>query len=170
MSQMPKFQPERAIEIIGSKYGTGYRVGGRLVLTCGHLFDDQKNCKVRFRSPSNYAEKQEIDAEIIWKSPDNIDIALIKLPEKLPETLKGWVESCPPIRFGQLPNINSAEQVKFDFFGWPSWGFVNLEDGNKATGLHIDGIIYVADRSASGLLTLEAKRTPSELEVEQYNK
>jgi tetratricopeptide (TPR) repeat protein len=159
---MPKFHPDHAVEIVAPKYGSAYRIGGRLVLTCKHLFDDDNRCKVRFRSPSNYSDKQDIDAKVIWKAPDNIDIALVELPET--------IKACDPVSFGQLPEVNSAERVEFDFFGWPSWGFVNLQDGNKATGLHIDGIIYLADRSASGLLTLEANRTPSELEVEQCNK
>jgi len=159
---MPKFHPDYAVEIVAPEYGSAYRIGGRLVLTCKHLFDDDNRCKVRFRSPSNYSGKQDIDAEVIWKAPDNIDIALIELPET--------IETCDPVSFGQLPDANSSEKVGFDFFCWPSWGFVNLEDRNKATGLHIDGIIYLADRSASGLLTLEANRTPSELEVEQCNK
>jgi hypothetical protein len=159
---MPKFHPDHAVEIVAPKYGSAYRIGGSLVLTCKHLFDDDNRCKVRFRSLSNYSDKQDIDAKVIWKASDNIDIALIELPE--------IIEACDPVSFGQLPDANSAEKVAFDFFGWPSWGFVNLEDVNKATGLHIDGIIYLADGSASGLLTLEANRTPSELEVEQCNK
>ena len=159
---MPKFHPDYAVEIVAPKYGSAYRIGGRLVLTCKHLFDDDNCCKVRFRSPLNYSDKQDIDAKVIWKAPDNIDIALVELPET--------IEACDPVSFGQLPEVNSAERVEFDFFGWPSWGIISLDDGNKATGLHIDGTIYLADRSASGLLTLEANRTPSELEVEQCNK
>jgi hypothetical protein len=159
---MPKFHPDHAVEIVAPEYGSAYRIGGRLVLTCKHLFDDDNRCKVRFRTPSNYSDKQDIDAEVIWKAPGHIDIALVELPKT--------IKVCDPVSFGQLPEVNSAERVEFDFFGWPSWGFVNSEDGNKATGLHIDGIIYLADRSASGLLTLEANRTPSELEVEQCNK
>jgi hypothetical protein len=71
---MAQFQPDRALEIVAPKYGTAYRIGGRLLLTCRHLFDNSNNCKVRFRSASNYSDKQDIDAKVIWKAPDNIDI------------------------------------------------------------------------------------------------
>ena len=37
---MPQFQPDRALEIVAPKYGTAYRIGGRLLLTCRHLFDN----------------------------------------------------------------------------------------------------------------------------------
>ena len=32
------FEPKLAVEIIKPKYGSGYRIGGRLVLTAKHLF------------------------------------------------------------------------------------------------------------------------------------
>ena len=54
---MPKFHPNHAVEIIAPKYGSAYRIGGSLLLTCKHLFDDINNCKVRFRSLLNYSDK-----------------------------------------------------------------------------------------------------------------
>jgi hypothetical protein len=69
--------------------------------------------------------------------------------------------------FGRLPNPSSAEEIPFDFFGYPNWGFVASEQETKATGLHIKGNIYVADISANGLVVLEVKRTPSILEIEK---
>ena len=69
---MPKFHPDHAVEIVAPKYGSAYRIGGSLLLTCKHLFDDDNRCKVRFRLPLNYSDKQDIDAKVIWKAPDNI--------------------------------------------------------------------------------------------------
>jgi hypothetical protein len=54
---MPKFHPNHAVEIIAPKYGSAYRIGGSLLLTCKHLFDDINNCKVRFRSLLKYSDK-----------------------------------------------------------------------------------------------------------------
>ena len=73
-----------------------------MLLTCKHLFDDDNRCKVRFRSLLNYSDKQDIDAKIIWKAPDNMDIALVELPES--------IETCDPVSFGQLPNANTSEK------------------------------------------------------------
>jgi hypothetical protein len=83
------------------------------VLTCKHLFDDDNRCKVRFRALLNYSDKQDIDAKVIWKAPDNIDIVLVELPET--------IEACDPVNFGQLPDANSSEKVKFEFLGFPQF-------------------------------------------------
>jgi hypothetical protein len=41
---MSQFQPDRALEIVAPKYGSAYRIGGSLLLTCKHLFDDDNRC------------------------------------------------------------------------------------------------------------------------------
>jgi hypothetical protein len=158
---MPQLQPDRALEIVAPKYGTAYRIGGRLLLTCRHLFDNSNDCKVRLRSTSNYSDKQDIDAKVIWKALDNIDIALVELPET--------IETCDPVDFGLLPDSNSGEKVKFEFLGWPEWGLIKTDKEKKATRLHIEGIIYTADVSPDGLLVLEVTRKPSILEVKKAN-
>jgi hypothetical protein len=146
---MPQFQPDRALEIVAPKYGTAYRIGGRLLLTCRHLFDNSNDCKVRFRSTSNYSDKQDIDAKVIWKAPDNIDIALVELPET--------IETCNPVGFGLLPDASSTQKVKFDFLGFPLF-LRYSEDGIKyATGLHIQGTIDVANRVPHNRLLLNIK-------------
>ncbi|MGB5595352.1 MAG: HEAT repeat domain-containing protein, partial [Crocosphaera sp.] len=147
---MPNFKPSHAIEIVAPKYGSAYRIGGRLLLTCGHLFDSNNNdCKVRFRSASNYSDKQDIAAKVIWKAPDNIDIALIELPKT--------IEICDPVSFGQLPDANTTKKVKFYFLGFPQ--FLRYSEDNKkyATGLHIEGIIDVANRAPHNRLLLNIK-------------
>ncbi|MFM6664233.1 MAG: NB-ARC domain-containing protein [Microcystis panniformis] len=146
---MPQFQPDRALEIVAPKYGTAYRIGGRLLLTCRHLFDNGNDCKVRFRSASNYSDKQDIDAKVIWKAPDNIDIALVELPET--------IETCDPVGFGLLPDASSTQKVKFDFLGFPEF-LRYSEDGIKyATGLHIEGTIDVSNRAPHNRLLLNIK-------------
>ena len=146
---MPKFHPDYAVEIVAPKYGSAYRIGGRLLLTCKHLFDDDNRCKVRFRSPSNYSDKQDIDAKVIWKAPDNIDIALIELPET--------IEACDPVSLGQLLDANSSEKVKFEFLGFPQFLRYSEDEIKYATGLHIEGIIDVANRAPHNRLLLNIK-------------
>jgi hypothetical protein len=146
---MPQFQPDRALEIVAPKYGSAYRIGGRLLLTCRHLFDNSNNCKVRFRSASNYSDKQDIDARVIWQAPDDIDIALVELPENIP--------TCDPVGFGLLPDASSTQKVKFDFLGFPLF-LRYSEDGIKyATGLHIEGTIDVSNRAPHNRLLLNIK-------------
>ncbi len=146
---MAQFQPDRALEIVAPKYGTAYRIGGRLLLTCRHLFDNSNNCKVRFRSASNYSDKQDIDAKVIWKAPDNIDIALVELPET--------IETRDPVDFGLLPDASSTQKVKFDCLGFPLFLRYAEDDKNYATGLHIEGTINVANRVPHNRLLLNIK-------------
>ena len=146
---MPKFYPDHAVEIVAPKYGSAYRIGGCLLLTCKHLFDDDNRCKVRFRSLSNYSDKQDIDAKVIWKAPDNIDIALIELPET--------IEICDAVSFGQLPDANTTKKVKFDFLGFPQFLRYKEEGIRYATGLPIEGTIDVATRAPYNRLLLNIK-------------
>ncbi|MCA2948313.1 NB-ARC domain-containing protein, partial [Microcystis sp. M109S1] len=146
---MAQFQPDRALEIVAPKYGTAYRIGGRLLLTCRHLFDNSNDCKVRFRSPSNYSDKQDIDAQVIWKAPDNIDIALVELPET--------IETCDPVGFGVLPDASSTQKVKFDCLGFPLFLRYAEDEIKYATGLHIEGTIDVANRVPHHRLLLNIK-------------
>ncbi|GCA82089.1 regulatory protein AfsR [Microcystis aeruginosa NIES-2522] len=146
---MPQFQPDRALEIVAPKYGTAYRIGGRLLLTCRHLFDNSNDCKVRFRSASNYSDKQDIDAKVIWKAPDNIDIALVELPET--------IETCDPVVFGVLPDANTTKKVKFDCLGFPLFLRYSEDEIKYATGLHIEGTIDVSNRAPHNRLLLNIK-------------
>ncbi|MCZ8126630.1 MAG: NB-ARC domain-containing protein [Microcystis sp. LE19-114.1B] len=146
---MPQFQPDRALEIVAPKYGTAYRIGGRLLLTCRHLFDNSNDCKVRFRSASDYSDKQDIDAQVIWKAPDNIDIALVKLPET--------IETCNPVVFGVLPDANTTKKVKFDCLGFPLFLRYAEDEIKYATGLHIEGTIDVANLVPHHRLLLNIK-------------
>ncbi|WP_249263494.1 NB-ARC domain-containing protein, partial [Microcystis aeruginosa] len=150
---MPQFQPDRALEIVAPKYGTAYRIGGRLLLTCRHLFDNSNNCKVRFRSPSKYSDKQDIDAKVIWKAPDNIDVALVELPET--------IETCNPVGFGVLPDASSTQKVKFDCLGFPLFLRYVEDEIKYATGLHIEGTIDVANRVPHHRLLLNIKDSPN---------
>ncbi len=146
---MPQFQPDRALEIVAPKYGTAYRIGGRLLLTCRHLFDNSNDCQVRFRSASNYSDKQDIDAKVIWKALDNIDIALVELPEN--------IETCDPVGFGLLPDASSTQKVKFDFLGFPLFLRYAEDEIKYATGLHIEGTIDVANLVPHHRLLLNIK-------------
>ncbi|MGK7886306.1 MAG: GUN4 domain-containing protein [Crocosphaera sp.] len=164
MNSIKKCKPYYAIEIMAPKYGSGYRIGGRLVLTSAHLFDNVQNdatCQVRSKSESK-ENCWETSAHIIWKAPNNIDIALIELPKE--------IGLCEPIGLGKLPDSNSAERVDFQGFCYPEWGRINHKDKSYAKRCQIEGEIYVADYDTLyNLVDLEVKRCPSILEVKQAN-
>jgi len=142
-----RFEPERAVEIVGPTYGSGYRIGGRLVLTVAHLFPAGVGSGCQVRSKPTFGT---VAATVAWIAP-GADIALVALPDT--------VASCEPAAFGALPA--GPEKVCFDLYGWPKWAQTARPDkAPKAGGRHIDGLIYLADTSPDGLLVLEPTRVP----------
>jgi hypothetical protein len=142
-----EFEPGRALEVIQPKYGSAYRVGGRLVLTAAHLLSEvDSSCRVRSKQSFG-----EIEARVVWKA-SQADIALIELPES--------VEPCEAIVFGLLPKTRKGEKLKFQMYGYPRWGRTQREQGSAAGGRQVEGIIYLSDISPDGLLVLEAFRLP----------
>lgn len=147
------FEPIRATEITAPKYGTGYRIGGRLLLTAAHLFPEGPGspCRVRSRSASGEIE-WEINAQVVWKAFEG-DAALVKLPEK--------VEGIPAAVLGRIPSGTGATRVHYDMYGWPKWSQTIYPGSRpKAGGRHIPGEIFLADRSPEGYLVLEPEREP----------
>jgi|GEM_PF-6629517 len=143
------FEPARALEVIAPKYGSAYRIGGRLVLTCAHLVAEVgSGCQVR--SKPNFTD---LEAKVVWKAKQ-ADVALLELP--------ATIEPCEAVVFGELPLGKTGEKLEFQLYGWPQWGRTNREgDRTAAGGRQIEGIIYLADTSPDGLLVLEPQRLPA---------
>lgn len=144
-----EFEPGRALEVIQPKYGSAYRIGGRLVLTAAHLLAEVGSA-CRVRSKQSFGEKE---ATVVWKA-SQADIALIELP--------GCIAACEAIAFGLLPEKQGSENLKFQMYGWPRWGRTQREHSPAAGGRQVEGIIYLADTSPDDLLVLEAQRLPPE--------
>jgi Trypsin-like peptidase domain len=145
-----RIDPKRAVEITGPSYGSGYRIGGRLVLTASHLFTGSVDnaCKVRARD--NFGE---VKARVVWQAL-GADVALVQLPETVPE--------CDPVVFGRLPAAGQiAATIPFEVYGWPQWARTMRQgERAKAGGRHIRGTIYLADTSGEKFLVLEPERGP----------
>ncbi|WP_421657347.1 HEAT repeat domain-containing protein [Leptothermofonsia sp. ETS-13] len=146
-----EFQPSRAVEVIvirdtrdNSKdsCGSGYRIGGRLVLTAAHLLDNVGSyCQVRDKRRSFGKQK----AQVVWKAKC-LDLALIELPE--------GVEGVEAITLGKLPEGKTGEKIAFQMYGYPGWGWTQRGQGSAASGLQVEGTIYLADTSPDSLLVL----------------
>jgi len=144
-----EFEPGRALEVIKPKYGSAYRIGGRLVLTAAHLLDEVgSGCRVRSKQSFGVTE-----ATVVWKA-SQADIALIELPE--------CIAAFEAIAFGLLPEKQGSGNLKFQMYGWPRWGRTQREHGSESGGRQVEGIIYLADTSPDDLLVLEAQRLPPE--------
>lgn len=143
-----QFEPKRAVEVIvNSKpsHGSGYRIGGRLVLTAAHLLDDVGSaCEVRDKREGSFGKA---NAQVVWRDQD-LDIALIELPEK--------IEAVEPIVLGKLPESNSGEKIGFLMFGYPKWRQILRGEGFASGGHQSEGTICLADTSPNGLLVLRS--------------
>lgn len=146
------FDPSRAVEILTPKYGSGYRISSRLVLTAKHLFPNGAGIRCKVRAKTTFGEK---DATVLWVAPQ-ADIALVELPDGM--------KPCDPVVFGRLPAQPSATTIPFDVYGWPKWA-QTMRSGKRpnAGGRHIRGTIYLADSSSEdGLVVLEPARLPKD--------
>jgi hypothetical protein len=144
-----QFEPRRTIEVIVPRYGSGYRIGGRLVLTAAHLLDNVgSDCEVRDKR--SFGKEK---AQVVWKA-QGLDIALIELPEK--------IAGLEAITLGKLPEATAGEKLAFQMYAYPLWAQTQREQGSAAGGRQIEGVIYLSDRSPDGLLVLEAERLPPE--------
>lgn len=150
-----KFEPRRSVEVIAPRYGSSYRIGGRLILTASHLLDEVGSpCQVRAKQ--SFGEE---NGRVVWKS-SNSDIALIELPDQ--------IDDVQAITLGKLPDADTGEKLAFQMYGYPKWGQTLLKGGNAAAGgRQIEGIIYLADTSPEGLIVLEAHRLPPEANTAQ---
>ncbi|MGI0493294.1 tetratricopeptide repeat protein [Alkalinema pantanalense CENA528] len=133
--------------MIYPKYGSAYRIGGRLVLTAAHLLnEDGSRCRVR--SKQSFGETV---AKVVWKASQE-DVALIELPES--------IEPYEAVVFGRLPEPTVGEKLEFQMYGYPRWGRTQREQGVASGGRQVEGIIYLSDTSPDGLLVLETLRSP----------
>jgi hypothetical protein len=145
-----QFEPRRAVEIIAPSYGSGYRLGGSLVLTAAHLLGEKgSDCEIRDKRSFG-----KLTAKVVWKA-EGLDIALI-------EYLSEGIAGVEPVTLGRLPEDKTGEKLDFQMYGYPLWAQTRREQGSVAGGRQIEGTIYLSDFSSDGLLVLEAERLPPE--------
>jgi hypothetical protein len=144
---LPVLEPDRAVEIISPKYGSGYRIGGRLILTARHIVLGMgQACRVRAKRAFG-----EADAAVVWIAPKT-DVALIVLPESF--------DKDAPVFFGFLPSMPVANRLEFHLYGWPKWARTYDGEQAMAGGCVIPGKIHLGDYSPDNLLVLEPERLP----------
>jgi hypothetical protein len=152
------FDPRRAVQVTAPRYGTGSRIGGRLVLTSAHLLSARIGapCTIRDSPDAGGGEWQATVAWLPdgWTETDQeprLDVALVELQASAPAS--------DPASLGRLPASDSALNLSFTLYGWPGWGRTRRADGSEVSGRRqVPGVIYLGDSSGEGLLVLEAGR------------
>lgn len=149
-----RFEQKRAVEITSPQYGSGYRIGGHLVLTAAHLFEDADDAICTVRDKDGFGECEAEQVSII----EGADIALVELPET--------VAPCDSVVFGKMPThpLRLAwlrGEIDFEMYGYPEWAFVGPEHDRVSGGMHCKGKIYLEDTMLDDLLGQEVTRGPT---------
>ncbi|MFR9723938.1 trypsin-like peptidase domain-containing protein [Streptomyces sp. MS19] len=157
---MGPFDPARVAELVvgrGTSYGSGYRIGSRLVLTAAHLFDraggtggGETACTVHLGGDATGRP-----GTLVWRG-DGHDIALVRLGgDAAPGTV-------PPVALGTLRG--GVGRVPFTAVGFPA--FAQRPASGAVTGLRrrdsrqIDGFVQLGSNVKSGLLDLSVTSAP----------
>jgi hypothetical protein len=128
----------RAAEVGGAVgYGSGYYLGGGLVLTCAHILrEGAHRLSVRGR------DRKEIPASVAYCNPTH-DVALLRLAgaHAMPDEIIGLAEL----------SLNSVVgSVSFEMYGWPKSGDDLDERGMQVRDpVLVDGEIKVAEYLAA---------------------
>jgi NB-ARC domain/Tetratricopeptide repeat/Trypsin-like peptidase domain len=160
-------ETKRAVEILARPvadgdpyYGSGYCLGGGLILTCGHVIPlDTAGYRLTVRADLG---RHETSASVAWRNSDH-DVALLRLDEAnaLPTDPVPLVNLLLTAESGTLP---------FEMFGWPRSG--NMPGTLKTTRdpVHARGVIESAEflGAPSGLLRLRSGEHYPELPEGSY--
>ena len=143
-----EFLPHYSVEICGPSHGSGYRIGGRLVLTAAHLFTALGSCQVRSKGTGSRFKGafEEVEATVVWMAPEKIDVALVELPVGM--------ENCDPVQFGLLPDDQTGNSIEFQFYGYPKWGSTVTSRGRGSGGRQVKGEIRLSETSFEKLMVL----------------
>ena len=146
-----EFLPSHSVEICSPTCGSGYRIGGRLVLTAAHLFTALGSCQVRSKGTGSRFKGafEEVEATVVWMAPEKIDVALVELPVGM--------ENCDPVQFGLLPDDQTGNSIEFQFYGYPKWGSTVTSGGRGSGGRQVKGEIRLSETSFEKLMVLRSE-------------
>jgi hypothetical protein len=142
---------ERAVEFIARpkvdgldpSYGSGYCLGGGLILTCAHIVPaDATAYKLTVRSIAHRGIADPMDLEspvsVAWCNRQQ-DIALLHLTETK-------LLDFAPISLYDLSFVSKSGSVPFEMYGWPRSGDSPDGPGRIVRDpVHIDGEIKIAE-------------------------
>jgi len=169
-----KYEPSRGVEIRSPNGGSGYRIGGNLVLTASHvLFNEKKKVfcdEALVRLSKDDGTHKEVCAEVVWIAnkaeieariaegacDDPVELIRLIQPDIALIRLKGEnIELLKPVKFGRFPKIKGSKNIKYEAFCYPASERRPRSGGKEATGGRtIKGNINLEDRPANKLLGL----------------
>ena len=157
---------ERVVEIVVDlrpnlteryRYGSGFRLGGRLVLTAAHVVTGVASGEITVRGPDKVPHRARI-VDGLGGDPDTVDLALLELCDQDAELL-------PPLPVAVVDR-NSPVPAPVEgcwAVGYPLFQEVESAKNTMRETAQVWGMILPAENLVSGLLSLQVTSTPPAL-------
>ena len=141
--------------------GSGYLIGGRLVLTAAHNVDyrqdlgDDEQLLVRTIDGSELAAR----VVLVCDEPSQVDLALLEISDPR------FDEHLPPVSFARVNRDSPAPVPGCWAVGFPRFGEAGpvLPEGSRRETWHVRGDILPGGKLRAGLLSLQVTSTPQPL-------
>ena len=169
----PGIGPGRAVEVLHDRGpttpvgvdrwtgGSGYLIGGRLVLTVAHNVDyrqdfgDDEQLLVRTITGTEFAAR----AVLVCDEPSGVDLALLEIRDPR------FAEHLPPVTFARVDRDSPAAVPDCWAVGFPLFGEAGpvLPEGSRRETWHVNGQILPGTKLRAGLLSLQVTSSPQPL-------
>ena len=141
--------------------GSGYLIGGRLVLTAAHAVDYRQDLGDNAQLLVRTIGGSEFAAQVVLVSDESsqVDLALLEIGDsRLDELL-------PPVGFARVNRDSAAPVSGCWAVGFPRFGEAGpvLTEGSRRETWHVRGDILPGGKLRSGLLSLQVTSTPQPL-------
>jgi trypsin-like peptidase len=142
------------------RYGSGFRLGGRLVLTAAHVVAEAAAAGIVVRGPDKMPHLTRV-VDGLAGDPDTVDLALLELRDEvaeLPSPSVAAVERDAPV---PVP-VEGCWAV-----GYPLFQEVESASGVVRETAQVWGMILPAENLVGGLLSLQVTSAPRALPPQQ---
>ena len=142
------------------RYGSGFRLGRRFVLTAAHVVAENPVAGITVRGPDKVPHPARVVDGLVG-DPDEVDLALLELCDEI-------AELPPPLVAAVERNVPVPAPVEGCWaVGYPLFQEVESPAGVVRETAQMWGIILPGENLVSGLLTLQVTSSPRSLPPQQ---
>ncbi len=171
----PAVGPGRAVEVLHDRgpatpagpgqwaAGSGYLIGGRLVLTAAHIVGYRQDLGHQEQLLVRTIAGRELAARVVLvcDEPSQVDLALLEISDPR------FGEDLRPAGFARVNRDSPAPVPNCWAVGFPRFGEAGpvLPEGSRRETWHVGGEILPGRKLRAGLLSLQVTSTPQPLPV-----
>jgi hypothetical protein len=170
-AELSIIRPRRAVEVLhdrgpaslGYRWtgGTGYLIGGRLVLTAAHAIDYRQSLEDGQQLLVRTVDGREFGASLllVCDQSTQVDLALLEISDLL------FTENLPAITFAQVNRDSPASVPACWAVGFPGFAEASpvLPGGSPRDTWAVRGEVLPGSKLRAGLLSLQVSSTPRSL-------